>query len=70
MKKSYYITLAREHDSNTTTYVYFGCYGKLEEFRKHLTAITQALMAGGNVIESIKPYMRPDGVESWYIHVK
>lgn len=69
-QKYYYITLCRQYNSNTSTYVLLGSYDSLTTFRSALKAFTNALMAGNTQIVAITPYKRDDGCESWYITVK
>ena len=68
--KYYYITLCREYNENSSTYVVLGTFNDVKTFRKALTAFTNALMLGNNEIKSINCYKRQDASESWYITVK
>ena len=66
----HYLTIERQHNQNSSTFVYIGCYDTQAKLQKALTQITSALLLGGNQIISIKPYTRPDNADTWYVTYK
>ena len=64
------ITLCKEYNENTSTYLCVGLYDTREALTEALASFTKGCILGNMQIKKINCYTRPDKFESWYITYK